>query len=320
MKEPLISIIVPIYNMQDYLEKCVKSIQQQTYKNIEIILVNDGSTDSSKEICEKLKNEDSRIKIINKDNGGLSSAKNAGINAATGDYIGFVDSDDHIEKNMYEFLYNLIIRNDADISICGRYIELENGKIYQKQKSKTLVMDTLQALIVLNSYRDFDMASWDKLYKKELFDNIKFPIGKLCEDFFTTYQLFDKCKTIVYSSEPKYYYFQRNNSISRNKKINFFSLEASKSQVDFFNRKYPKVSYVAKTANAFSYIAVYNAHIKQGVLLTREFKNICKRELMKNYISILKNGYIPFYKKVQATVFILNFKIYNKIILKKERI
>ena len=130
MNSDLISIVVPIYNMEKYLDKCVNSIISQTYKNIEIILVDDGSTDLSYDICEKYKKLDNRIKVYHKTNGGLSDAKNFGIKHASGKYIGFVDSDDWIEPMMYEILYKNIKEKNADIAICGRYIDYENGKSF----------------------------------------------------------------------------------------------------------------------------------------------------------------------------------------------
>lgn len=141
-----ISIVVPIYNVEKYLDQCVKSIINQTYKNLEIILVNDGSIDNSGKICDKYKRQDNRVIVIHKENGGSSDARNVGIQIATGKYIGFVDSDDYIEKDMYEFLYNNMINENADISCCNRFLLWSNKKQIYGEKKYYAVMNSKEAI------------------------------------------------------------------------------------------------------------------------------------------------------------------------------
>ena len=214
----IISIIIPVYNVEKYLEKCIQSILKQTYKNIQIILVDDGSTDNSGKICDEFKNKDNRIIVIHKKNGGLSEARNVGIENATGKYIAFVDSDDYVLKDMYETLYKNLIANDADISICKYQYIKEEEKVDLKADTKDIVvMNNLQAMKELLLNKNITNHTWNKLYKKEIFDNIKFPVGKKYEDIDVMYLLFERSSKIVYQDTTKYIYINREESILHNK-------------------------------------------------------------------------------------------------------
>lgn len=212
--DPLVSVIVPVYNVEQYLKECVDSIIEQTYKNIEIILVDDGSTDQSPRICNEYKKKDSRVKVIHKNNGGLSDARNKGIDASNGSYIGFVDSDDWIEPNMYETLVEDLKDQASDISICGIYREYQNKTVQERNKKEQLDRnDAIKELLKGNIIHDH---AWSKLYKKELFDNVRYPCGKVYEDIRTTYKLFLKCNRVSLVSPCLYHYRQRQGSIIRN--------------------------------------------------------------------------------------------------------
>jgi glycosyltransferase involved in cell wall biosynthesis len=233
---PKISIIVPIYNMEKYLPRCIDSILSQTFRDLEVILVNDGSTDNSENICREYAGRDNRIVALSKKNGGLSSARNMGLDAARGQYIGFVDSDDYIEKDMYELLYQNIFRYCADISICSFYTVYPGGRIlHMKPQGIKKVFDKKEAIRTLLSREHFENHVWDRLYRKALFDDIRFPEKELYEDIAVTYRLFDRCNGIVYDSHPKYYYVQRNGSIVNSEfypeKLKF--VEACQRIVDF---------------------------------------------------------------------------------------
>ena len=308
----MISVIVPIYNVEKYLEKCIQSIINQTYRNLEIILVDDGSTDNSGEIADKYKKLDNRIKVIHKINGGLSDARNKGCEIATGEYISFIDSDDYIDLNMYE---NLIkeFKDNIDIIVYGRYVEFENYTRIECPDNS--VMNNREALIALDSFKGFDMAAWDKLYRKEVIKDLKFPFGKKNEDYFYTYKAFDKAKRIKTMSKPFYHYVQRQNSISRSKNVPFDAIEGSREQVEYFEKNHPDLIEIAYTTLFFSYVSIYNVCVRQNIELNVDQRKKFKKECKKIIKYILKNEYISTFKKIQAVLFIISFQLY-KIIFK----
>lgn len=213
MNNDLISIIIPVYNVEKYLNNCIDSVIKQSHKNLEIILIDDGSTDTSPSICDSYKKKDQRIKVIHKTNRGLSDARNAGILKATGKYIGFVDSDDEINKEMFAILHNNINKYNADISVCNYYFIRQDKKINKPYTNEVLVTNTEEALDLLYSNKKFGNFAWNKLYKKGLFDNIKFPYGKKYEDIWIMHEIYSCATTIVFQDLPLYLYFERENSI-----------------------------------------------------------------------------------------------------------
>ena len=196
-----ISVIVPIYKVEKYIHRCIDSIINQTYKNLEIILVDDGSPDSCPRICDEYAKKDKRIKVIHKENGGLSDARNKGVDIATGDYIAFVDSDDYIHPNMYEVLIYELEKNNSDIALCKYKIVYEKSKIKTEIDGKFEVysLNNLQALDSMYGKDGVDfIVAWNKLYKKDLFNKIRYPVGKIHEDEYTTYKLLFASKNVIY--------------------------------------------------------------------------------------------------------------------------
>ena len=215
-EKALISIIIPVYKVEKYLEKCIQSVINQTYENLQIILVDDGSPDNCGKICDEYAKKDHRIEVIHKSNGGLSDARNKGLEIAKGEYIGFVDSDDYIEADMYEVLYNLLKQYNADVSICNFYT-VSQGKIAIKNADNGInEYNRIEILKEILSDRNIQSYAWNKLYKKELFDEIKYPIGKKYEDIGTTFYLLEKCNKVVVTGKSEYYYINRQDSIVNN--------------------------------------------------------------------------------------------------------
>lgn len=228
-RRPLISIIIPVYNMELYLDQCLNSIVNQTYSELEIILVNDGSTDNSLNIMKKYALEDKRFIIINQDNSGLSAARNIGIDSSHGEYVGFVDSDDWVESDMFECLLKALLENGADISCCGRYIVKDNYSVKSFYLSKPYVFKNHEeAHKELLKESIIDSAMWDKLFKRELFNDIQMPVGEIYEDIAIIYKLFFKADKIVHIGQSEYYYRKRNNSIT--------SLSLSQKNMVLINR------------------------------------------------------------------------------------
>ncbi|MFA5323011.1 MAG: glycosyltransferase family 2 protein [Smithella sp.] len=207
-----ISIIVPVYKTEPYLHRCLDSVVNQTHKNLEIILVDDGSPDNCGKICDEYEVLDPRIKVIHQQNAGLSAARNAALKMASGEYIGFVDSDDWIAADMFEILYGGVAKYEAQIAICGYYYVNVNNYREVKEKDTTLYnrKDALHHLILNETFTNH---VWNKLFKKELFEGVYFPPGRTFEDIATTYKLFEKAEKIVFLNSSKYYYLQRDNSI-----------------------------------------------------------------------------------------------------------
>ena len=212
-----ISIIIPVYNVETYIHKCIGSVLAQTYRNIEVILVDDGSPDNSGIICDEYAKKDKRVSVIHKKNGGLSDARNAGIDAATGDYIVFVDSDDYIAPDMIEKLYETQKRNNADITVCGyRWVDKE-GKNLKSFHMNSMVCSGRE---ILNEYLVNNINEWlvlvvacNKLFKRSLFDEIRFPYGKLHEDSFVVHELLYTANTVAVIEDECYFYFQNEESI-----------------------------------------------------------------------------------------------------------
>ena len=217
-----ISIIVPIYKVEIYLRKCVDSIVNQTYKNIEILLIDDGSPDNCGIICDEYAKKDERIKVIHKKNGGLSDARNYGIEASSGDYIMFVDSDDYISKDMCEILLKKALENNADIVSCNFkeiYIDNFEEEINKQSIKKSLEIYT-NLEVIYKYFFDYTIdinVVWNKLYKREIFfenENIRFPKGKLHEDDYTVCKLYYYANKIVIINDVLYYYIRRRDSIT----------------------------------------------------------------------------------------------------------
>ena len=215
-EKALISIIIPVYKVEKYLEKCIQSLINQTYENLQIILVDDGSPDNCGKICDEYAKKDHRIEVIHKSNGGLSDARNKGLEIAKGEYIGFIDSDDYIESDMYEVLYNLLKQYNADVSICNFYT-VSQGKISIKNADNGInEYNRIEILKEILLDKNIQSYAWNKLYKKELFDEIKYPIGKKYEDIGTTFYLLEKCNKVVVTGKSEYYYINRQDSIVNN--------------------------------------------------------------------------------------------------------
>lgn len=212
MKQAKISVIIPIYKVEQYLKKCLNSIVNQTYQNLEIILVDDGSPDRCGEICDEYASKDERVVVIHKANGGLSSARNAGLDTATGEYIGFVDSDDWIEEDMYAYLLQGIQKHNADIAVCGIFEELPDRQLCHKWNREE-IFDTEGALEQLFLRKKYSHSVWDKLYRCQLFKEIRFPEGRNFEDIATTHQVFERARIVQLLPETKYHYLQRRDSI-----------------------------------------------------------------------------------------------------------
>lgn len=213
----LITVIIPVYNVENNISHCIESVLKQTYKNLEILIIDDGSTDNSYNICQKYADKDKRIKVIHQTNQGIATVRNAGVKLAKGDYLFWIDSDDYIKENIIERLYENLVAYDADISICDFIKGSEINYIFPEENNFTVECFSNQhglELIYKNDHYSFIMAaSWAKLIKKELYNGLSYPDGKIFEDIYISHHLINKCKKIVFTNEVMYYYYQWPESI-----------------------------------------------------------------------------------------------------------
>lgn len=307
----LISVIVPIYKVEKYITKCIDSIVNQTYKNIEIILVDDGSPDNCGHICDEYAKKDSRIMVIHKQNGGLSSARNAGLDVAKGQYICFIDSDDYMDEKYIEIMAKNI--EQVDIVACDfKYVYEVNGnysdsclnvenEILEKEKVMLGLFDKKHYLILT--------VAWNKLYKKTIFDNLRYTEGIIHEDEDIAYKILDKCNKIKVIKDKLYYYLQRESSImgSINVEKRLVMIDIYKRRTDFFVKK----GYSKKIIDLayYTYISTCLYYIKQ--LKCHEKKD--KAEELENQMKKIKDKN---YKKMSV---ILKVKLFIKSVLLKIR-
>ncbi len=218
-KQPLISIIVPVYKTEKYLDKCLKSIVNQTYKNLEIILVDDGSPDNCPKMCDEWAEKDDRIKVIHKVNDGLANARNSGIEMCTGDYVMFADSDDFLELDMVDFLLNLILKYDTDVSRCGFYFNYENTNEEKSASNDTSIkiFNYEERMIDLTIGGHISGVAWNKLYKSKIIKTHYYNKKDGCsEDIMHNYRVYKDIYKTVFCDIPKYHYVIRENSITNN--------------------------------------------------------------------------------------------------------
>lgn len=245
----LISIVVPVYNVEAYAEQCIESILNQSYKNLQIILVDDGSTDRSGEICDFYRQRDSRIEVIHKKNGGLSDARNTGIKFVKAKYVTFADSDDILHEDYVDFLYKQLIEFDADIAICRykRFTNIEETKEVEK-KVKTVVFNSVEALKnLLYTPEIIPQSAYAKMYRTKLFEDIEYPVGKINEDIGTTYKLFYKAQRIAYNPSQYYFYLQRMDGIVRSNfsERTMDAIYFSDEIIKFVNENLPEIEKAA---------------------------------------------------------------------------
>lgn len=317
--DPLITVIIPIYNVEQYLHQCVDSILNQTYKNLEIILVDDGSPDNCGVICDKYAKLDERIRVIHKKNGGLSDARNAGLNIMQGEYIVFVDSDDWMEPDGINYLYQLAEKNDADLVIGGvEKVEDESGKIiwttrdtkplfYAYQKSQEAMKD-----MFLNG-----CASWARLYKKSVHESIRFPVGEINEDEAIVLNILDLCQKIVQTNHVVYKYRYRKQSITSTNwhKKKMLWHEHCKKNLEYISEKYPELIPYAEyrycsstlwclnnmTADVKQYkMEIFELRIKLKSMLPRVIKTglLRKKEMLRAYLIL--HFYAPYARLVKV--------------------
>lgn len=306
MKE-LVSIIIPIYNVEKYLEKCIKSIINQTYRNLEIILINDGSTDKSAKICEEYIKQDNQIVFINKKNGGSASAKNEGLKVAKGDYITFVDSDDFIESDMIEYMVNTIKKYNVDIVQCSFTNLYKNT---EKFKQDTIVEQKISSKDFLELFlTKWDSSLfWNKLFKREVIENVFFKEGRCIDDEFFTYKCVINSKSIVTSNKIVYNYRMRKSGVMTSESS---QKQILKDRIDYLYERYELVTQIYEDLDDIflENLLTYYLIISRNYFID---KNIL--DYMKSKLKLIKGKII-----VSHINIIIKLKIIKLIICNSER-
>lgn len=312
-----VSIVVPVYNVEKYLRKCVESIINQTFSDLEIILVDDGAEDMSGKMCDDFGDKDSRIRVLHKKNGGLSDARNAGLQVATSEYVLFIDSDDYIAPNMVERLYELHMKYNVDMSTCGVYNVYSSGEKAQYGEIEEFVCGNVEAYAHILVGKKIPGTICNKLMKREKIKDLRFPVGKLYEDAFFTIFLMQNIEKVAVTTEPLYYYFHRVGSITTTpfKKKDMDVVEAYQQTMDLVKEKYPKIIREAEFRLIWAYFTVLDR-----MLLLDNYKKIAEypevvRYLKRHTLSVFKSR--EFYKtrKIGAIALCVNVRLYRILVL-----
>ena len=313
----LISVIVPVYNVEKYLARCVDSVLAQTFRELEIILVDDGSTDRSGAICDDYEKKDDRIRVIHKPNGGLSDARNAGIDVAEGQFLCFVDSDDFIDPEMLETLYRLLIEHEADISVCGIRDCFDSGKSFEYSEHKQLVLSGMEALKYILEGKYLYGSICNKLIRCELCQEHRFVKGKTYEDAFFIPELFLCAKKVAATTLSYYNYWHRSDSITTKPFTgkNMDVIDAYEYTYQIVRERCPELIDIAMFRVYWSYFVVLDE-----MLVTDNFKEFSQFKtvwgfLRKNWIKIACCQYFQKTRRIAAVALGVHLNLYRVMAL-----
>ena len=315
-QKSLISIIIPVYNTEQYLSKCLDSVINQTYKNLEIIVIDDGSTDNSGKICDEYALKDNRIKVVHKQNAGVSSARNIGLDIARGEYIAFIDSDDYIELDMYESLLKISSENFSDVTCSGYYLVYKN-KIYSKRilKEKNSIVEISNIKAVERGFIDIGFYIGNKLFNKECFLNLYFPAGDLFEDISVISKVFIKAKKIVIYNRPLYYYNRTNLMSVTKQPFNIKKLDYFKATDDILeyakNNKHNCLIKIIKEERAYHIVGFFRQMIENN-FYDSNIINFYTKELRENILLHLLSKH-KLSNKLFALVTCISFNLAKKV-------
>ncbi|MDE5885512.1 MAG: glycosyltransferase [Oscillospiraceae bacterium] len=313
MSEVKISVIVPIYNVETYLPRCIDSVLAQSFRNFELLLIDDGATDSSGKICDEYVKKDERIHVFHKKNGGPSDARNYGIEKAEGEYLTFIDPDDYIAANYLEVLYQMLTSQDADISIvCSQLVTDMNADTGIMEMMPVYTVDSQEAIRRMLTRDPYGVAVWGKLYVRSLFDDIRFPVGRLYEDMLTSPYVFANCHRVAYTKMPMYFYYQRTES-TMNRPIreqDFQAFDGLREIIKFVDKRYPEIHdaaicrYIDDSLIVFFHRAVWKEDYAQFVKqIKAKDKGIWKEGM--------HNQYLKKTRKMQILMLLINIRLFQ---------
>lgn len=323
MSQPLISVIVPVYKAEGYLEKCVQSIRNQTYENLEIILVDDGSPDRCGEMCDAYAQEDSRIRVFHKENGGQASARNLGLDRMSGEYVTFVDSDDWIESGYYQRMMQLMLEYDAQIAACGLRCDYPNGNVVcfdpnYVSGSQVSVFSMLDALREVTSAERITNSPCDKIFHRSIFSSIRYGERNAFEDFEIMVSCLEQADTVVYDSYPYYHYIMTEQSVTRGafERKHFLEADISRSRIAYYQEKYPSLAPYAKAKHADLCLNIYfrAAGLPQFAPERKEIKKELRRSFCVSEFTLM-----PTKTKIKYLLFLLSPALYSFYMNRRHR-
>lgn len=312
--EELISVIIPVYNVEKYIKKCVQSVCHQTYTNLEILIVDDGATDSSGTLCDELAQQDARIRVFHKENGGLSSARNEGVKLAKGEYVLFVDSDDWIHEEMVHHLYTQIKQTDAEVSICGiMNVYIAKTSPQSNKEFQTFTCDSKGFIKELMIGEKIPGSICNKLLKRSIAQQLEFPLGKIYEDAFYQYQLAQTANRYVVSSKPYYYYYHRENSITTkpyNQQV-MNCIEIYEQFYTYIIENFKDLEEEAFFRLSYAYFTVYDR-----MLVSPQIKNIPEHSMVYHFLrkhvgKIVRNPYFRMTRKMASLALAIHPRAYR---------
>lgn len=306
-----VSVIIPIYNIELYVRECVESVLAQSYRELEIILVDDGSTDSCPQLCDAFLTRDDRIRVIHRQNGGLSAARNSGIKAATGEYLVFLDGDDYLSPIAIEQLLTVILKENTAIGVTSFSIDPQT--LSDSVSEETFSLSASDAIKEIFSERRFFTSAWGKIYKRELFTEIHFPEGLIYEDFAVMYRLFDLAKKVAFCDAKIYFYRYTTTSIThsafRKKRMDYFTV--TDEVTEFIEKNYPEVRKTHNERTVHNAISFYQSMSICGYDDADDIKRV------RSYVKKYYKGYIfsryPFLSKMYGLAIVLAPKIALKM-------
>ena len=317
----MISVIIPVYNEEKYLSRCIDSVVNQTYTDIEVLLVDDASEDNSGAICDEYAKKDARIQVIHKEHSGISDTRNQGLERASGEFISFVDSDDYIAPDMLEVLHHLIIRYDSDISCCACYDVFENHQVTHHLEENEFCCDRVKAFEFI--LRGMGLPSLcNKLFKRSIIGDIRFPHGKVYEDCFFTPEVLCRIHRLAVTTKPLYFYNRRSNSITTKpfRQRDLDVIEAYNKCYSMVRESCPEALCYAKFRLAYAYFAVLDKMLCLGNYKELpEYPEVVKY-LKKHTFSILCDSGFGWPRKVAALALLVNVKLYRSIFFAKQKI
>lgn len=316
----LISVIVPVYKTREYLTRCVNSLLEQTYTNLEILLIDDGSPDGAGELCDYFASNDKRVRVIHKQNGGISDARNCGLDNFKGEYFVFVDSDDYVRADYVEYLYRLVCDFDCKLAVCGYDVLFTDGNSIKRADDARYTVSAKECLEKLFYDEFVTVGPWAKIYSRELIGDIRYPVGKLFEDAGTTYRFMMKCDKIAFGEASKYYYAVRSQSIVTSdfnpNKLDL--IEMSDQMCDAAEERWPELAAASLRRRVYVRFSTINQMLNTDRYPEKRGEMI--RFVRANRSVIMRDGRAPLRDKIAMIMMMFGFgfyrfawKLYDKI-------